>query len=624
MKLTKAVIESARYEGKSHLTKAGRKAWSKQIIRDDAVEGLGLRVFPTGRKTFVLSYRDQGKNRVKTLGRYGPMKLGEARRQARAFLEMMVGGQIHKAEEVTAAETTTGGLTTFAELTQRYSDEHLENRGSAALTQKRLIRLHLNPVLGKVPLSQIRPADVWRLRTQMANRYPSDAARLSNLVRKMFNWASEQGLWQAQAQANASEDSSRVPSSLISKGRPPNVDATIPADLETGSAGVGEKVPADEAAATEEPVVSPGAEPEPETETSAIEATGVSRENLEMELTSTRRRLASLRQRAETKELKLRERTEDAEQRVSTLSLSVQQLQDWRREAETERERFTRQLDESSQRERALVEEVATLTSAVEVERGEYARLRRQLEETPPRPVEAPALPAGPRTGRPSGAWLGGSLALGAILGAAVTFFFRGVPPAPMIATEPATAGEIAQLETTPQASPAIDEVVALAAEQVGGGVPATPDASSPEPGATVTDLEEPAVIETDSVELTIADTDFEMPELSALEPTIEAWAAAWAAQEVEDYLAFYSTAYSPPEGMSRSNWQAQRRVRILRPSRIGLTLGEITSTVLEEGRIKAEFNQAYATPTYSDEVRKTLVLVWEDGNWKIIEERSE
>ena len=38
---------------------------------------------------------------------------------------------------------------------------------------------------------------------------------------------------------------------------------------------------------------------------------------------------------------------------------------------------------------------------------------------------------------------------------------------------------------------------------------------------------------------------------------------------------------------------------------------------------MSVSFDQAYTSDTYSDQVRKTQVLVWQEGAWKIAEERA-
>ena len=60
MKLTKARIDKFIYAG----------GWD--VRWDDAVSGLGLRIYPSGKKAFVLSYRNADRRkRLFVLGRYG-------------------------------------------------------------------------------------------------------------------------------------------------------------------------------------------------------------------------------------------------------------------------------------------------------------------------------------------------------------------------------------------------------------------------------------------------------------------------------------------------------------------------------------------------------------------------
>ena len=67
MNLTKALIDAATYTGSSHCGADGRTKWSRCVLWDDAVRGLGLRITPAGKKTFVLSYRIGNRKRQMAL-----------------------------------------------------------------------------------------------------------------------------------------------------------------------------------------------------------------------------------------------------------------------------------------------------------------------------------------------------------------------------------------------------------------------------------------------------------------------------------------------------------------------------------------------------------------------------
>ncbi|MEE8544418.1 MAG: hypothetical protein V3T29_01260 [Alphaproteobacteria bacterium] len=53
-KLTMRAIRASAYKGKATV-KDGRQIWSRDVRWDGAVPGLGLRVYPSGEKAFLLS-----------------------------------------------------------------------------------------------------------------------------------------------------------------------------------------------------------------------------------------------------------------------------------------------------------------------------------------------------------------------------------------------------------------------------------------------------------------------------------------------------------------------------------------------------------------------------------------
>ena len=71
MNLTKQNIDAFKYEG----------GWD--VRWDDKVPGLGVRIYPSGKKAFVLSFRAKGRKRLMVLGRWGAdLTLSQAREGA--------------------------------------------------------------------------------------------------------------------------------------------------------------------------------------------------------------------------------------------------------------------------------------------------------------------------------------------------------------------------------------------------------------------------------------------------------------------------------------------------------------------------------------------------------------
>lgn len=104
----------------------------------------------------------------------------------------------------------------------------------------------------------------------------------------------------------------------------------------------------------------------------------------------------------------------------------------------------------------------------------------------------------------------------------------------------------------------------------------------------------------------------------------IKSWLGAWSEQRVEDYLDHYSESFTPSGGLSRGQWEDQRWDRVSAPRFVRVTMTGLETELLGTERARATFFQHYRSDGFTDTVRKTLELVWEDGRWRIIRESSE
>ena len=107
-------------------------------------------------------------------------------------------------------------------------------------------------------------------------------------------------------------------------------------------------------------------------------------------------------------------------------------------------------------------------------------------------------------------------------------------------------------------------------------------------------------------------------PGTSVIAEAVRDWARAWQAQKSGDYLSAYSPSFRPPRGLSRPAWETQRQQRIDGAQWIEVTLDDLEVRLIEPGRALAVFFQRYRSDSYSDEVEKALLLVLEDGHWRI------
>lgn len=104
---------------------------------------------------------------------------------------------------------------------------------------------------------------------------------------------------------------------------------------------------------------------------------------------------------------------------------------------------------------------------------------------------------------------------------------------------------------------------------------------------------------------------------------TLESWKNAWQAGDVESYLAIYSDKFIPPERMPLAVWKDKRRTSLAKPRYIRVKIDNPIIEMLSDQLLQITFTQHYASDSYSDSVRKALIMEREKGIWKIREERT-
>ncbi len=137
------------------------------LIWDTDVPGFGVRRrTEAGAPIYALKVRAGRRQRWITIGRHGaPWTVESARNEARRLL-----GDVARGIDPGATRGAARNKPTVADLTARYLDEHVRphKKPSTIRTYEYLIRLHIDPVLGKIDVADLTLADVDRLKRSVA------------------------------------------------------------------------------------------------------------------------------------------------------------------------------------------------------------------------------------------------------------------------------------------------------------------------------------------------------------------------------------------------------------------------------------------------------------------------
>lgn len=102
----------------------------------------------------------------------------------------------------------------------------------------------------------------------------------------------------------------------------------------------------------------------------------------------------------------------------------------------------------------------------------------------------------------------------------------------------------------------------------------------------------------------------------------VTSWAKAWSSKDIRSYLSKYSKAFVPTQGRTYSAWLQDRKNKILTKSYINVEISNI-KVMPRESNYDVHFNQKYTSSNYNDTVQKTLVLIKEEEEFKIISETT-
>jgi integrase len=159
-KLNKRIVDQAAKSG-------------KDFIWDDELPGFGLRVFASGRRSYLVQYRAAGRTRRFTIGPHGVWTPEAARTRARVLL-----GRIALGENPAEERQLDHRAITVRELCERYLEDaknglilgkkRRPKKQSTIYTDEGRIRRHIIPLLGTRRVKDLVSADVVRFMRDVA------------------------------------------------------------------------------------------------------------------------------------------------------------------------------------------------------------------------------------------------------------------------------------------------------------------------------------------------------------------------------------------------------------------------------------------------------------------------
>jgi integrase len=188
MKLTAKAVEKLR-----HNPLKGRQ----EDIKDDGTPGLYLRLYQTGRRSWVYRYKLRDKVRLLTLGDCRQIGLSEARTLAREAHNKVKEGT-DPAAEAQRIKVEALRIPTIEAFIQEYIARYAQPYKKSWQEDQRLLQREVVPIIGKLRLDQIHRRDIVALLDGIRDR---GALVLSNrvlaVVRRMFGFAIERSVIEA-------------------------------------------------------------------------------------------------------------------------------------------------------------------------------------------------------------------------------------------------------------------------------------------------------------------------------------------------------------------------------------------------------------------------------------------
>ena len=162
--------------------KKAAKATARYDIFDASVRGLGVRIAPSGTKSWFIMRRFNGKMLRTTFGRYPEVGLADARLRAPEVLLKMSKGN------------TSQGNDTFDTIVAEWIKRD-QSKNKSVEQVKTAIKRHVSPVFSGRKLDEIKKQDIIKLIDQITDGgSPVAANRILAFLKRFFNWCVERDI----------------------------------------------------------------------------------------------------------------------------------------------------------------------------------------------------------------------------------------------------------------------------------------------------------------------------------------------------------------------------------------------------------------------------------------------
>lgn len=152
---------------------------------DDDLKGFGVRVRPSGRRTYFVMMRHKYVMRRFTIGSHGAVTAEAARMKAKQIISDLA---IDK--NPTAEQETVRNSVTVRSLGQRFIDEYVpcHLKPSTGGEYRRCVEIFINPEIGTMKLVSVERTDIAKIHHQLRH-IPYQANRVLGVLSIMFNLA---------------------------------------------------------------------------------------------------------------------------------------------------------------------------------------------------------------------------------------------------------------------------------------------------------------------------------------------------------------------------------------------------------------------------------------------------